>query len=388
MQCPPPQQLQQLLDEALPPDQAETIQAHLETCEICLKKLEQLVAGGVTWDKTANNLAEQSTSDETAFLEAFEKLQSAPTSAMHTQADGAAAPADEDLSFLLPSKKKGSLGRLDHYEILSVVGKGGFGIVLRAFDEELHRIVAIKVMSPHLAANGTARQRFSREAKHAAAITHEHIVTIHAVAPKEAKIPYLVMQFVSGITLNDKIDKGGALPVKEILRIGTQIAEGLAAAHKQGLVHRDIKPGNILLENGIERVKITDFGLARIADDASVTQSGTVAGTPMYMSPEQANGEMVDHRSDLFSLGSVLYVMATGRPPFRATSTMAVMKRVCDETPTPVQQVNTDIPAWLGVVIARLHAKKSDERFQSAAEVAALLGQHLAELQAGRTGGI
>src|SRR5438552_486538 len=132
-----------------------------------------------------------------------------------------------------------------------------------------------------------------------------------------------------------------------------QSAEGLCAAHKQGLIHRDIKPGNILLENGVERVKITDFGLARTADDAAVTQSGTVAGTPMYMSPEQAAGENVDHRSDLFSLGSVLYVMCTGRAPFRASTTLAVMKRVAEDTPTPIQQINGEIPGWLSDVIAK-----------------------------------
>ena len=126
------------------------------------------------------------------------------------------------------------------------------------------------------------------------------------------------MEFIDGMSLQDKLDKQGPLGLKEILRIGMQIAEGLAAAHKQGLVHRDIKPANILLENGVERVKITDFGLARAVDDASVTQSGVVAGTPMYMSPEQAEGEPIDHRADLFSLGSVLYAMCTGRPPFRA----------------------------------------------------------------------
>src|SRR5207245_7566954 len=132
---------------------------------------------------------------------------------------------------------------------------------------------------------------------------------------------------IDGISLQEKLDKQGALGVKETLRIGMQVAEGLAAAHKQGLMHRDIKPANILLENGVERVKITDFGLARSVDDASVTQSGTVAGTPLYMSPEQAEGLALDHRSDLFSLGTVLYVMCTGRPPFRASGTMAVLKR-------------------------------------------------------------
>src|SRR5438094_4144138 len=158
------------------------------------------------------------------------------------------------------------------------------------------------------------------------------------------------MQLVSGLTLHDQIGAAGSLSVKEILRIGMQIAEGLAAAHKQGLVHRDIKPANILLENGVERVKITDFGLARATDDASVTQSGTVAGTPMFMSPEQANGEAVDHRSDLFSLGSVLYAMCTGRPPFRASSSMAVLKRVIEAAPRPIREINDEIPDWLCAV--------------------------------------
>src|SRR5436309_9728906 len=187
-----------------------------------------------------------------------------------------------------------------------------------------------------------------------------------------------------GRSLQERSDQDGPMPVKEILRVGMQIAEGLAAAHKQGLVHRDIKPANILLENGVERVKITDFGLARAVDDASVTQSGTIAGTPMYMSPEQAEGLSVDHRSDLFSLGTVLYAMCTGRPPFRATGTMAVLKRVVEETPRPIREINLDIPEWLCATIAKLHAKKPEERFQTAKEVAELLGQRLSDLQAGR----
>src|SRR5205807_5419030 len=149
----------------------------------------------------------------------------------------------------------------------------------------------------------------------------------HAVED-DAPVPYFVMQFIDGVTLQQKIDRGGPLDVREVLRIGLQTAAGLAAAHKQGLIHRDIKPANILLENGVERVKITDFGLARAADDASLTQSGVVSGTPQYMAPEQARGEALDGRADLFSLGSVLYFMCTGRPPFRATESMAVLKRV------------------------------------------------------------
>src|SRR5262249_8951579 len=164
---------------------------------------------------------------------------------------------------------------------------------------------------------------------------------------------------------------------------GLQIAEGLAAAHRHGLVHRDVKPANILLENGVERVKLTDFGLARAGDDASLTQSGMVAGTPLYSSPEQADGLAVDYRSDLFSLGSVLYAMCTGRPPFRAPSPVAVLKRVCEETPRPIGEINPELPPWLGDLVARLHAKAPADRVASAREVADLLARHLAELQHG-----
>src|SRR5262249_18005624 len=144
---------------------------------------------------------------------------------------------------------------------------------------------------------------------------------------------------------------------------------------------RDIKPANILLENSVERVKISDFGLARAADDGSLTQSGVICGTPMYMAPEQAQDEAIDQRADLFSLGSVLYVMGTGRPPFRAPNTIAVLKRVCEETPRPIREINPEMPAWLGDIIRRLHEKKPDDRFTSAREVANLLAQCLADVQ-------
>ncbi len=227
-------------------------------------------------------------------------------------------PADEiPLGFLQPPTRPGSLGRLSHYEILEVLGHGAFGTVFKAFDDKLQRVVAIKVMAPELAATSPARKRFLREARALAAIRHEYVVSVYAV--EETPIPYLVMGYVPGQTLQKRLDERGPLEVLEVLRLGTQIAEGLAAAHAKDLIHRDIKPGNILLETGIhDRVKITDFGLARAADDASMTQSGMIAGTPMYMAPEQALGHKLDQRADLFSFGSVLYQMVSGRPPFRA----------------------------------------------------------------------
>jgi len=288
----------------------------------------------------------------------------------------------DSLDFLEPSAKPGSLGRLGPYEVLEVVGRGGFGVVLRAFDEKLHRVVAIKALTPALAGSAAARQRFVREARAGAAVTHENVVAIYAVEDA-GRVPYLVMQFVEGRTLQEKLDGTGPLPLPETLRIGLQVAEGLAAAHKQGLVHRDIKPGNILLENGVERVKITDFGLARAVDDASLTQSGQVAGTPAYMSPEQAAGEKVEYRSDLFSLGSVLYSMCAGRAPFRAESALAVLRRVCDDTPRPLREVNPAVPEWLEGLVAKLQAKKPADRFATAGEVATILSKRLAHLQSG-----
>jgi serine/threonine protein kinase len=298
-----------------------------------------------------------------------------------TQADDPEADDTREVADLLaPSQKPGSLGRLDHYEVLEIVGRGGMGVVLKGFDEKLHRVVAIKVMARDLAASATARKRFTREARAAAAVSHDHVVTIHAVEDGY-RPPYLVMQFVEGVSLQEKLDNQGVLGLKETLRIGLQTAQGLAAAHRQGLVHRDIKPANILLENGVERVKITDFGLARAVDDAGLTQSRVITGTPMYMSPEQAAGQAVDHRSDLFSFGSVLYAMCTGEPPFGAGGTHGVIRRVIEDAPRPIPELNPQTPAWLCDLVGRLHAKDPADRPESAQEVAEVLGEHLAQAQ-------
>ncbi len=164
---------------------------------------------------------------------------------------------------------------MSHYEILQVLGRGGFGIVLRAFDEVLQRVVAIKVLAPDVAATSPARKRFLREARSSAQIRHDNVVQVYAV--EELPLPYIVMEFIPGETLQQRLDRSGPFEIEETVRIGRQIAEGLAAAHANDLIHRDIKPGNILLESGQQRVKITDFGLARAVDDASLSQSGQIA---------------------------------------------------------------------------------------------------------------
>lgn len=296
--------------------------------------------------------------------------------------DASDADGDQEVgnefAFLSPGTRTGSLGRIGHYEVLNIVGRGAFGIVFRALDESLLRVVAVKVLPPQLAASSHPRRRFLREARSSARVRHTNIVQVYAV--EEQPLPYLVMEFIPGETLQQRLDRLGPLAGVEVAEIGRQVAEGLAEAHAAGLIHRDIKPGNIMIETDKTlRVKITDFGLARVADDASLTQSGMIAGTPMYMSPEQVAGEPLDPRADLFSLGSVLYTLCTGQPPFRAKSTIAALKRVADETPRPISEIVPEVPGWLCDIIERLHAKRPDDRIANAKELAELLERGLIE---------
>jgi hypothetical protein len=368
-QCSTPEELLTFLRGQLSPQEESELQLHLNDCLLCRKRLEDAAADAHSWHEVKmffGNGALQTSADDWT----------------DTQDEGnhGSQRIRQVLDTLGPTDDPESLGRIGGYEVTGVIGAGGMGVVLKAHDRSLDRIVAIKVMSPHLASNGSARKRFAREAKAAAAVLHPNVIAIHSVA-SESVSPYLVMPYVRGVSLQKRIDAQGPLPLKDTLRIAAQISAGLAAAHAQGLVHRDIKPANILLEEGVERVTITDFGLARAVDDASMTCSGVIAGTPQYMSPEQARGETMDARSDLFSLGSVLYAMCAGRPPFRAETTYGVLHRIANESPTPVSEVNADVPVWLGHIISRMMAKRPDDRFASAAQVAELLEGCLAHVQ-------
>ncbi|MBC8876360.1 MAG: protein kinase, partial [Planctomycetes bacterium] len=375
--CPNNDHLKALLDDTLPAEEQSTLEKHLETCSECRLRFERLASGGTSPNGEAR-LAEALDSPDTALEELKAKLKTEPQS--ETTIGESPGDAAVSLDFLAPSENPQSLGRLGIYDIRGVIGSGGMGVVLKGHDPRLDRIVAIKVLSPQLASNATARKRFLREAQKAAAVAHEHVVAIHAVDEQD-HLPYIVMEYIVGVSLDERIKRSGSLKTEEILRIGMQTASGLAAAHAQGLVHRDVKPSNILLENGVERVKLADFGLARAIDDTEITGAGVVVGTPQYMSPEQARGEPVDHRSDLFGLGCVMYAMCTGRSPFRAATVVDAIRRVCDDTPRRIHKVNPDIPDWLVEIIDRLLAKQPDDRFQSASEVAELLGGHLAHLQ-------
>lgn len=372
--CPGLDTLRALVDEILPADEQLAWQAHVENCADCQKSLEQLVAGSESWDAAVAHARDPvpQVEDPTLLADAVRRMKS-------HDADAAGSPF-RVTDYLEPSDQPGSLGRLGNYEVTEVVGQGGMGVVMKAFDPVLHRVVAVKVLAPYLANNPQARKRFIREAQAIAAVCHDHVITIHAIDESEEQ-PKIVMQYIAGRSLQQKIDTHGSLDVKEILRIGLQTAAGLAAAHAQGLVHRDVKPSNILLENGVQRVKLTDFGLARAVDDASLTQSGVIAGTPQYMAPEQANGDTVDARADLFSLGSVMYAMCVGHSPFRASTTMGVLKRVCHDAPRPIQELNPEIPDWLCDIVMTLLAKDPAQRFQTARELADLLEKWLAHLQ-------
>jgi hypothetical protein len=279
------------------------------------------------------------------------------------------------------------LGRLGSYRVLKELGAGGMGMVFLAEDLQLRRLVALKVMSPALAADETARKRFLREAQATAALHHDHVVTIYQVA-EDRGVPFLAMEMLTGESLDSRLQREGRLPLAESLRIGREIASGLDAAHEQQLIHRDIKPANIWLESRKgqpSRVKILDFGLAHVERaDQRLTQSGLVLGTPSYMSPEQAGGETVDHRSDLFSLGCVLYRMITGKLAFEGNNLRSIMKALMFEKPAPVLDLASDIPPAFSELIEHLLAKEPKDRPQSAAEVAEAITKIEAEPTAGR----
>jgi hypothetical protein len=369
--CPDPHAWQALLEGSGAGDAPDDLVRHLEGCPACRHTLEALAADEADWRDAALALEQRrQAAHESALWQVVERLKGEAPSA----AEG------EDLSFLQPAEERDLLGTLGPYEVPGVVGRGGMGVVLRAFEPALHRTVAIKVLAAALAGNATARRRFTREAQAAAAVCHDHIVAVHTVS-EAGGLPYLVMQYVAGESLQERLDRAGPLGVEEAVRIGLQTAQGLAAAHAQGLIHRDIKPANLLLENGVARVKITDFGLARTADDAGLTRDGVVAGTPEYMAPEQARGEPVDPRADLYSLGAVLYACCTGKPPFRGSTVLAVLRRVSDEAPARIRALKPGMPVWLEALIARLMAKDPGQRFRNAAEVAALLEGYLAHLR-------
>jgi hypothetical protein len=288
-------------------------------------------------------------------------------------------------NFLAPPQGPGELGRLGRYRLLKVQGTGGMAVVFQAEDTLLRRLVALKVLRPALAVSVVTRLRFLREARAVAAIDHDHIIAIYDLG-QERGIPFLAMPLLKGESLDDRLRRQPCLPLAEAVRIGREVAEGLAAAHERGLIHRDIKPGNIWLEvpspqplspsEGERgwgeggRVKILDFGLVRAAGEpAHLTRTGDILGTPAYLAPEQALGSRVDHRCDLFSLGCVLYQASSGKLPFQGSSAVSLLAAVITQTPHLLQELNPEVPPALSSLVMQLLAKECEQRPASAAEV-------------------
>jgi serine/threonine protein kinase len=294
-----------------------------------------------------------------------------------TKSDGPSIGPSDPMEFLRmrldPPDRPGDLGRFGDFRIARVLGAGGMGFVLDATDSNLNRRVALKLMRPEVAERRTARERFLREARAMAAVEHPRVVVVHAVGERSG-VPYLVMPLMAGQSLAKRL-KSGPVPLPEALRLARETADGLAAAHSKGVIHRDVKPDNIWLEDTAEgtHVRILDFGLARDDGAEPLTQSGAIFGTPAYMAPEQAAGEKVDGRADIFSLGCVLYELLTGQRAFAGPSMTAILFALANHTPPSARTVNPAVPDALSAYVDRLLAKSRTARPGSAAEVAAAL---------------
>ena len=370
--------LKSLLEHGADPVEIDRLAGHLETCPRCGETVDGLLSSDPTEAALRGvkiapdepsvqmlraRLANLRIADASHETTAGENTQSA------VSAPSIEATQDKSVS-LAPPQQPDEIGRLGGYRILAELGRGGMGVVYKAEDLKLKRLVALKVMAPSLAANAVSRERFLREAVAMAAVHHDNIVVIHTV-DEDNGVPFLAMEFLQGMPLDTWLKGGRKATPAQVLKIGREIAEGLAAAHERGLIHRDVKPGNIWLDSAHKgRVKILDFGLARSGtEDVHLTHTGAVVGTPAYMAPEQARAERIDGRSDLFSLGCVLYKLCTGAMPFAGDTTMALLMSLATDHPKSVRELNPDMPAELSDLVKRLLEKEPAKRPQSAREV-------------------
>jgi serine/threonine protein kinase len=423
--CPSPADLERLFLGGLPEQEVEALEEHVLGCGSCLETLRQLLHSketlaslpGIANLRLAFPAGKETQTDPPGshcvvddLVKKLESLRPLSASSPQTQTvsqDDTANPQaqpppcrpdDADrtqtpdtghessvTNFLTPPQADDELGRLGKYRVLEILGHGGMGVVFKAEDPLLRRTVAVKVMLPALAASASAGQRFLREAQAMAAIEHDHIVRIYQVE-EERGVPFLAMELLKGEPLADRLNREPKLPLAEVLRIGREIAEGLGAAHATGLIHRDIKPGNIWLEAPRDRVKILDFGLARAgAQPPGLSQPGAIVGTPEFMAPEQGRGGPVDARSDLFSLGVVLYRLATGQQPFHGPDTVSTLLSVATHEPAPPLAIDPDLPPELSGLVMKLLEKDPTRRVASADTVVQAL-QILEEKLAGLPG--
>jgi len=381
--CSDPETLQRFFLGQLPEEEVERLAEHVEQCGRCLEILltlrgEDALLLAIQAAAAGNVLPAEE------LLETIIERASGLTLPQVTEPGGGLLaqvarfpndPSPETYGFLAPPEQPDELGRLGPYRVLKVLGAGGMGVVFQADDPQLQRRIALKVLRPRLQASPSAQQRFVREARAAARLTHDHVVAILHIG-EDRGVLFLAMPFLEGETLENRLQRDTRLAAADVPRIGREIAAGLAAAHQQGLIHRDVKPSNVWLEALPSplaplgsRVKLLDFGLARATGDPRVSQSGAIVGTPAYMAPEQARGEPLDPRCDLFSLGCVLYRMVTGAMPFKGASMMATLRSLELDQPQPPHVLVPEMPLALSELILQLLAKVPDERPQSALRV-------------------
>ncbi len=425
--CPGNHQLDSWIRGLLIEEQSAAIEEHLRACEACQRQTRELHHSDTLADAIRQQAAQpedQSVHPELGKVmqrlreQSLIGTQSIDVAGTQIIPSGSGTKSSNDrtefLSGLRPAEAPDELARLDGFRLLKLLGHGGMGAVFLAEDIRLKRRVAVKLLRPEFADRQAATERFLREAQAVAAVRHENVVAIYQVGQDQG-VPFLAQELLEGETLDNRLKREGALPITDAIAIGQQIAQGLAAAHARGLIHRDIKPANVWLE-GLHRdsyessqgsiqtiyegsdvlpgaahsgsaedirVKLLDFGLARALNDTEVlTQPGVLLGTPAYMAPEQARGEVVDQRADLFSLGGVLYECVTGRRPFNGSTPMSILHALAVDTPASVESLRSDVPGELSYLIEQLLVKDRNARLASAQDVArklAAIGRSVAE---------
>lgn len=373
--CPTINDWQSLLHGALADAVVAELEAHLGACPGCRATLEKL-SGGTTMFTFTKEPPRQP--DESSELER-----------VMARLKGQTGREDEtwDIRPLLkPSSRSEAIGCFAAYDVLEIIAHGGMGIVVKAYDPALQRIVAIKILAPSLAEDAGFRERFLREARAAAALDHDHVVVIHSVG-EEAGLPFIVMQHMPGPSLQQRLDAEGPLSPAELILVGRQIASALTAAHAAGLIHRDVKPSNVLMEDGLARVRITDFGLVHSVNRPAGSEERLIAGTPQFMSPEQAGGETITTATDLFSLGATLYILASGRPPFQASRITELLEQVRSGAPAPIEQLRPELPGAIRELIQRLMSRDAALRPSAREVYEALIAMERPRSRSGLVGG-
>ncbi|MCE9529939.1 MAG: serine/threonine protein kinase [Planctomycetes bacterium] len=368
--CPSLNDLERLILGRLDENETIGIEGHVADCSACVSSLRNLPGE----DAVVTAMRTQGHTDDTrsshlasALMPLLKRLQPENAATISWVAT-TTSTSSEKISILSPALEPGEIGRLGPFIIHQVLGAGGMGMVLRGFDPRLKRAIAIKIVRPDLVAKSGMAERFLQEAQAIARVEHDNIVVIHSVENHDG-VPCIVMPLLRGQSLEQLLNSSEKiLPLAQILRIGRDTAAGLSAAHERGLIHRDIKPGNLWLEESNGRVKVLDFGLACVRADETAASTG-ISGTPGYLAPEQALGESVDHRADLFSLGCVLYRIATGSRPFADAKAFTAMVRVVLDKPKPVLEANPLVLPALAKLIEQLLEKAPADRPPSAAAV-------------------